>query len=142
MAVFFSYWRGPMGGANIDHKLLATMEALGVMKLISRLGGQLSALEKALLRAIHWFAESEIQKTVDYKLVTLIIAAEALFELEQSSPGKTSVICENTAVLLRDDDAGRKAVFLLMRNACFFRGEVVHQGDDAAEYLPDWPTEI
>jgi hypothetical protein len=132
---FPSYWRGPMGGANIDDKLLATMETLGIMKLISRLGGQLSALEKALLRAIHWFAESEIQKTVDYKLVTLIIAVEALFELEQNSPGKTNAICESTAVLLRDDDTGRKAVFLLMRDACFFRGDVVHQGDDAAEYL-------
>jgi hypothetical protein len=132
---FRSYWRGPMGGANVDDKLIATMEARGVMKLISRLGGQLSALEKALLRAIHWFAESEIQNTVDYKLVTLIIAVEALFELEQSSRGKTNAICESTAVLLRDNDAGRKAVFLLMRDACFFRGEVVHQGDDAAEYL-------
>lgn len=132
---FPSYWRGPMGGVNIDEKLLATMKALGVMKLISRLGGQLSALDKALLRAIHWFAESEIQKTVDYKLVALIIAVEALFELEQNSSGKTSVICESTAVLLRDDDAGRIAAYRLMRDACFFRGEVVHQGDDAAEYL-------
>lgn len=132
---FRSYRRGPMGGVNIDDKLLATMEALGVMKLISRLGGQLSALEKALLRAIHWFGESEIQKTVDYKLVTLIIAVEALFELDQSLPGKTNAICESTAVLVRDDAAGRKDVVLLMRDACFFRGEVVHQGDDAAEYL-------
>ena len=132
---FPSYWRGPMGRANIDDKLLSTMETLGVMKLARRLGGQLSALEQALLRGVHWFAESEIQKTVDYKLVTLIIAVEALFELEQSSSGKTNAICESAAVLLKDDDVGRMAVFRFMRDACFFRGEVVHQGDDAAEYL-------
>lgn len=129
---FPSYWNGPMGGLNIDEKFLAIMEALGLMRLIHGLQGQLSHLERAIFRGIHWFAESEIQRTVDFKLVALIIAVESMFELERDP--KTRTICEATAVLLADDANTRQAVYRSTRTACFYRGEVVHQGNDAGEY--------
>ena len=131
---FKAYWTGPFGDFEINEKAMEAMKALGVLKLADALRRSLSDLEVAVLRAIHWFAESQVQRTVDYELVSLVVALESLFELDHQSKRKTDTICEATAVLLDSEETTRITLFRLVRNACFYRGEVVHQGDDAAEY--------
>jgi hypothetical protein len=57
------------------------METSGVLKIADSLRRPLSDLEVSVLRSIHWFAESQVQTTEDYELISLIIAIESLFVL-------------------------------------------------------------
>ncbi|MFN0102976.1 MAG: hypothetical protein ACKV2U_12910 [Bryobacteraceae bacterium] len=138
---FPSYRIGPFGDLEVNEPVLQKMDELGVLSIASA-KSPLTALQSAIFRSVHWFAESQLQRTEDNELVNLVIALESLFELPHTDKNKTEKVCEATAVLLESDEAPRKTLFSRLRNACFYRGEVVHQGDHVPDYRDmDWMRE-
>ena len=124
----------PYGELFLDGSALQVMSGLGVQRLAVAFDGPLSQFESALLRSVHWFAESRMQLKSEYEIVTLAVAIESALAVPGQNSPRTNALCEAVAVLLSENPDHRKHLYDLTRKAFWQRGEVVHRGADPAEW--------
>lgn len=129
-----SFRTGPFGTLVINSDSLRVMSDLGVQKLAGILQRPTSQFEAAVMRAVHWFAESRMQTRPEDEVMTLAIAIEAALAVPGQQNHGRNVLAEVVAVLLSDEAAERTRVFGLTRAALWNRGDVVHQGVDSLEW--------
>ena len=125
---------GPFGDFQLNRACTEKMEKLGVISFAQALGQPLTPFQNAIRSAIHWFAESQVQKTPEYELLSLIIAVETLFATEVRKKILTDTICEAVAVFLNDAESEREEMFAFLRDGFRWRGDVAHAGKDADSY--------
>jgi hypothetical protein len=125
---------GPFGTLVINADSLRVMSDLGVQKLAGVLQRKTSQFEAAVIRAVHWFAESRMQTRPEYEVMTLAIAIEAALAIPGQQNHGRNALAEAVAVLLSDDAVERTKLFDLTRAALWNRGDVVHQGVDSLEW--------
>ena len=119
----------PIHNLTVDDGQLQFMERIGVFKIADTLSRTKTEFQSDLLNAIHWYAESQIQLTVEHELLDLVIAAESVVAREPGNThGRTDTMCEAVAVLLKTDPAGREELFDFMEATSNKRGTVVHEG--------------
>jgi hypothetical protein len=94
----------------------------------------MSDFELALLRSVHWFAESRVQLKPEYEAVALAVAVESALAVPGKESHGRNVLAEAVAVLLSENPDQRLQLYDLTRAALWQRGEVVHRGADATEW--------
>lgn len=86
----------------ITASILERFEQVGVLVLSDLLAlpdSQLTDLDRALLRAVHWFAAAQAQTEIENRLLNLITCLEALLGPKDGSPISSS-IAEATALIV------------------------------------------
>jgi len=99
-------------------------------KVLSKLDKELGDLEKVVLRALHWFANSQTQEENENKLLNLIVCLETLLTPRDDNPIGT-FIAEAVAILLADDVEPRKRLKKRVKELYRLRSAVSHGGRKA-----------
>lgn len=125
--------KGPFDELLLDERARKAAESLVLVKLAQVDPLSATKLEKAIFRAIHWFAESQTERRPENELVSLVIATECLFAGSKGLPS-TATVAEATAMLLGKTLEGRLRLIALVREAFNHRGQVVHQGETESQF--------
>ena len=133
-AIIPSFRTGPFGTLVLDANSLRVMGDLGVQKLASVLQRHTSQFEAAVIRAVHWFAESRMQTRPEYEVLTLAIAVEAALAIPGKEGHGRNILAEAVAVLLTESAVERNNLYDLTRKALRNRGNVTHSGIDDVEW--------
>lgn len=116
---------------NLDAETIGKAEKAGLLKLSDRyLQGNLTGIDKILVRSIHWLSVALTQDEPESAVITLIVALECMFK---SSAGSsiTSTVCESTAFLLSSSKDGRLRVSAKIREFYGKRSALAHGGKKA-----------
>ena len=124
----------PYGELLLDGSTLQVISDLGVNRLAVAFDRTASQFELALLRSVHWFAESRMQLRPEYEVVTLAVAIESALRIPGKEGHGRNKLAEAVAVVLSEDALHQKELYDLARAALQQRGEVVHQGADDLEW--------
>lgn len=114
---------GGIGYLSLHDGNLFLMRRAGVMRLAEALGREATLLESALLRAVHWYAQSTLQEHVGHETLCLVVSLEAVLS---SSSGRANA--ESVALLVGSNPQQRWYLDSLVREAYLARNLVVHEG--------------
>jgi hypothetical protein len=98
---------------EITERRMRQMDHIGLSelsRLLAKPDDERSEMERSLLRAVHWFAESQAQATPANRLLNLITCLETLLGPPRNTEVSiTQTIAERTAlILLKDCESRRK----------------------------------
>lgn len=117
---------------------LLGLEETGIselFKILERPVQQLTDIEQALLRSVHWFATAQAQVELENRLLNLITSLEALLSPQARSPISAS-ISESVALLLKQPFDERKDMKAFISRMYAARSSVSHGGNRAV-FEPD-----
>jgi hypothetical protein len=116
---------------EIDDTYVQRMAAIGVPTLSAMLTrDNPSDFEEALLRAIHWLGNSDVEPTNENKFLNLITAMEVLFTPRDRDPISTSV-AEGVAFVLATTRGDWKTIKKRLKALYGKRSAVSHRGSRA-----------
>jgi transcriptional regulator with XRE-family HTH domain len=121
-------WTLPITAAGLER-----FEQVGVFVLSDLLvqpTGQLTDLEEALLRAVHWFATSQAQAELENRLLNLTTCLEALLAPTDGS-NIASGVAKGAALIVAQGSVNREQVRAFVRTLYRARSAISHGGKKA-----------
>jgi len=130
------HWRGATRH-HVDwvltKELIEELDRIGFRQLSATLGkpyAQTSEFEKALIRSVHWIANSQFQFDNENKLLSLITSLEVLLTPKDGNPIGTA-IAEAVALICSGELTERKTIKRRLKELYRRRSSVSHGGHTA-----------
>jgi hypothetical protein len=124
---------GPLAPLELSPQNVEVMEQLGVFDasaILKKPRKGLTDFEDALLRGIHWFADSQTQPELGNKLLSLMTCLETFFTPKDGNPIGTA-IAEGVAILVTDGIENRRRVKQKIKDYYRMRSGISHGGRKA-----------
>jgi Apea-like HEPN len=119
---------GPVSIFDINDRNIESMRSVQAFKIAELMTKpDATEIEKQTVRAVHWFAESQVQEDEGNEVLGLITCLEMFLSPEAGEPIRLAV-AEGTAMLLEDDLAERKKIKRFINRMYKKRNKVTHGG--------------
>lgn len=119
---------GPVGYFDVNDRNLESMKKVGAFQVTDILvKAEPTELEEQIVRAIHWFAESQVQDDEGNELLGLITCLEMFLTPEKGSDKSVrQSVAEGTASLIENDPIDRENTRRFILEMYDKRSDVVH----------------
>lgn len=127
---------GPLIPFTIDRANITVMVMLGAFRLselLAKPNKETNEYEKALLRAVHWYATSQTHFELENKFLNLIMSLETLLTPRDGNPIGTA-IAEAVALLLVSNVDRRRELKKRVKELYSYRSAVSHGGNKSILY--------
>jgi hypothetical protein len=124
---------GPLSDLDLSQAKQEVMREVGafdISDILRKPSGDLNDFEEALLRGVHWFADSRIQQEPENQLLSLITCLEAFLTQQGGSPIR-STVAEGVAMILGEGLEQRRELKKLVIGVYGQRSAVSHGGRTA-----------
>ncbi len=122
---------GPLCQFEVSNENIREMETIGVFviaDLLNKKSRELNDFEEIIIRAIHWYSDSQLQQEGANQLLSLISCLETFFTPKNSDPIANSV-AEGVALIIARDLESRKKVKQWIKKVYRIRSRISHGGE-------------
>jgi hypothetical protein len=127
---------GPRGSCIIDEAAIAKLEAAGLGDILSLVGGDdLTEIETIILRAVHWFADGDLQRNLENRLQSYVTCLDMFFSSRDGEA--TTAVQDGVAYVMGDMPEDRIELHSFVGKVYDYRSRASHEGESL-----DFPTEV
>lgn len=121
---------GPLSLFHVSSENIQTMADIGALeisKLLEQEESSLSPFDSALLRAVHWFANAQVQGEQENELLSLVTALETFFTLDPGQP-IADAVAKGVACVIGQDMQTQTYLYSHIKGYYNSRSRISHGG--------------
>jgi hypothetical protein len=122
---------GAAGACAITDAVLQRFKESGfstIFDLLVKSEAELSEIERFILRAVHWFADGELQRNQENQLQSYVTCLDMFFSSRDGEA--TSAVQDGLAYLMGDNAEQRMNLYKFVGEMYDYRSRASHEGED------------
>lgn len=131
----------PSGSFALTHDVIEQLKAgalIDIFDILSKESAEQTEIEQFIIRAIHWFADAELQRNLSSKLQSYVTYLDMFFSSRDGEA--TAAVQDGIAYLLGGSAEQRIKIHEFVGQAYDYRSRAPHEGADF--HLPEMIVEL